>query len=535
MHRRITFASLFVVLVLALAACAPITLTPTLAPGTQVAPTPPATSASATAAVTAAATASTTSETPPASGQGKLFAGTVKHAGQPVPGARVELRELGWATDRTPAVATVQADAQGAFNLANPPAGDFSVIGLFPDGEIDAGGWPPVSIAPGQEITGFVVPLERRLTLLSPIAGAPTSAAPMLSWRTSDEAARYRVWLIDAGTTELLLDQTTTGAGLLVPKSLEPGVYQWVVNGLNNTGEVVATGEETFAVSGPGGESTVAPATPGEVDEAAGLPPSCQPRAGETAVYSDREHGFCFLYPASFEKDAFDPGQINVVGVVAGPPLDSSPDPLRATLLIEVVPASSPDLEAAVGDIMRAFEGQAGVTIKQTSIDLGGTPAVLLQGVPGRGGSRDVVTVQNGLRYRFLFMPEPQGFPQVARDFQALFDAVTQSMTFLPPEAAAGQATPTGAGMPRLPDRDRAFEGAREALAKRLGVDPLSIQRVDVTPVEWRDACLGVTSGGQMCAQVITPGWVVVLEANGQRYEAHTDQEGVRVRFVGLQ
>ncbi len=342
----------------------------------------------------------------------------------------VELREVGWATNRTPAVATVQADAQGAFSLANPPAGDFSVLGVFPDGEIDAGGWPPVRIDPGQEITGFVVPLERRLTLLSPIAGAAASATPALAWKPSDEAARYRVWVIDAGTTALLLDQTTTGTNLLVSKTLAPGTYQWVVNGLDAAGEIVATADETFTVPGSGQATPTAVAS----SETAGLPPSCQPRPGVTEAYSDRERGFCFLYPSSFEKNAFDPGQIDVVGVVAGPALDSSPDPLRATLLISVVAAPGEDLAAAVAGLVQEFQGQPGIEIKQAPIDLAGVPAILLEGVPGRGGSRDVVAVQNGLRYRLLFMPDPQAFPKAAQDWQSLFDAVTGSFTFLPPE-----------------------------------------------------------------------------------------------------
>lgn len=534
MDRRIAVSTLLVILALVLSACAPIAALPTAAPGTAAASTPRPAVASATAAPAEATAAPATPLAPATAEQGKLFAGTVKHAGQPVPGARVELRELGWATNRTPAVATAQAGAQGAFSLANPPVGDFSVIGVFPDGEMDAGGWPPVSIAAGQEITGFVVPLERRLTLLSPIAGAPAAATPALNWRPSQEASRYRVWLIDGGTTELLLDQTTTGTSMLVTKSLKPGVYQWVVSGLNASGEIVASAEDTFTVPGAG-EPANTPSPEGEADEAAGLPPSCQPRAGETAVYSDRQRGLCFLYPARFEKDAFDPGQIDVVGVVSGPPLDTSADPLRATLLIEVVPAGSPDLDAAVSGITREFEGQAGVRIRQTQMDLGGTPAVLLEGVPGRGGSRDVVTVQNGLRYRFLFTPEPEAFPQVAGDFQALFETVTQSMTFLPPGAAQEEPTPPGAGMPRLPDQDRAFEGAREALAERLGIDPLSIQRVEVTEIEWADRCLGLPGHAEPCAQAITPGWIVLLDAGGRRYEAHTDREGRQVRFVGLQ
>ena len=114
-------------------------------------------------------------------------------------------------------------------------------------------------------------------------------------------------------------------------------------------------------------------------------------------------------------------------------------------------------------------------------------------------------------------------------DLQALFDSVTQSFTFFQPAVTESQGpVPKPGNMPRLPDSERAFDGAREALAQRLGVDPLTIQRVEVDTQEWNDACLGVTSPGEMCAQVITPGWVVVLNVGGQRYEAHTDQEGMR-------
>jgi hypothetical protein len=53
--------------------------------------------------------------------------------------------------------------------------------------------------------------------------------------------------------------------------------------------------------------------------------------------------------------------------------------------------------------------------------------------VPGRGGSRDVIALQDGARYRLLFMPDPEAFPTAASDLQALFDAVTQSFTFMSP------------------------------------------------------------------------------------------------------
>ena len=339
----------------------------------------------------------------------------------------VELREPGWVIHRTPAVAAVQADHQGAFNLPNPPVGDYSIVGIFPDGEADAGGWPAVAIAAGEEITGVLVPLERKLVLLSPVGGVTVAASPTLAWQAAEGAESYRLWVIDAGTTALVLDQIVTGATAPITRTLEPGTYTWVVNGLNAAGDLVASGTDTFVVQGEAASPAVTPQAAGAAE---GLPPTCQPQSGQSVVYADRQRGFCFLYPAGFAANAIDPGQINVIGVVQGPALDASPDPLAATLLIEVMPDGSADLEAAVAAMVREFHGQPGVNISQHPFDLGGLPAVLLEGVPGRGGSRDVVALLDGMRFRLLFMPDPEGFPAVAEDLQALFDAVTRSFTF---------------------------------------------------------------------------------------------------------
>jgi len=74
---------------------------------------------------------------------------------------------------------------------------------------------------------------------------------------------------------------------------------------------------------------------------------------------------------------------------------------------------------------------------------------------------------------------------------------------------------------------------ARADLAQRLNVDPDTIELVSVEHVDWPDACMGIETPGVMCAQVITPGYKVVLEAGGQQYEYHTNESGSVVRLVG--
>jgi hypothetical protein len=63
---------------------------------------------------------------------------------------------------------------------------------------------------------------------------------------------------------------------------------------------------------------------------------------------------------------------------------------------------------------------------------------------------------------------------------------------------------------------------AQEDLAQRLDMSPEDILMVSVQAVDWPDASLGCPEPGMMYAQVITPGFRVVLEAEGQQYHYHS-------------
>lgn len=61
-------------------------------------------------------------------------------------------------------------------------------------------------------------------------------------------------------------------------------------------------------------------------------------------------------------------------------------------------------------------------------------------------------------------------------------------------------------------------------LTARLGVPADNIEVVSTEEVNWSDAGLGCPLPGFMYAQVITPGWLIVLTAEGETFEYHTDQ-----------
>ena len=71
-------------------------------------------------------------------------------------------------------------------------------------------------------------------------------------------------------------------------------------------------------------------------------------------------------------------------------------------------------------------------------------------------------------------------------------------------------------------------------LAAALGVDPANITLVSAQIIEWPDSCLGVTQPGIACAQIVTPGYIVVLAANGIQYEYHTNSDASAVQLASL-
>lgn len=67
---------------------------------------------------------------------------------------------------------------------------------------------------------------------------------------------------------------------------------------------------------------------------------------------------------------------------------------------------------------------------------------------------------------------------------------------------------------------------ARQILAQQSGLQDGDVRIINYEKVEWPDKCLGVVIKGMMCAQGITPGYKVTLEAAGKQYEYHTNEDG---------
>ncbi len=78
---------------------------------------------------------------------------------------------------------------------------------------------------------------------------------------------------------------------------------------------------------------------------------------------------------------------------------------------------------------------------------------------------------------------------------------------------------------------DEVEEAAKEALSEETGIAVEDMEVVDAHTADWPDACLGLVEPDEVCAQVITPGWQVLILAEGEEYVLRTDEDGEQVRI----
>jgi hypothetical protein len=100
-------------------------------------------------------------------------------------------------------------------------------------------------------------------------------------------------------------------------------------------------------------------------------------------------------------------------------------------------------------------------------------------------------------------------------------------------ESPPAQPTHTAGGTNVASGEQRLVELAEEDLARRQDLSVSRIRLISIEAVEWPDASLGCPRPGMMYAQVVTPGFLIVLEAAGQSYEYHTDRNCAVVMCQG--
>ncbi|MBD1870208.1 hypothetical protein H6F93_26525 [Leptolyngbya sp. FACHB-671] len=77
-----------------------------------------------------------------------------------------------------------------------------------------------------------------------------------------------------------------------------------------------------------------------------------------------------------------------------------------------------------------------------------------------------------------------------------------------------------------LTERLKSFLAAETAITS----EAIALQQFE--PVDWNNACIGVPSPEEFCAEMITPGYRIVFNTPNGAYVVHTDHSGQTIRLA---
>jgi hypothetical protein len=147
-------------------------------------------------------------------------------------------------------------------------------------------------------------------------------------------------------------------------------------------------------------------------------------------TYLNQEAGYCFSYPTDFVLEEVAPSQPTVLGNVAYLTIERPLYDVRGAIEVLRVPADS-DLNALV-DALRGDSARQESEIPGPPSQLGGKPAVTLQGDPISEGWWHVYALHEDRLYHLFFTPSATNIVQAEGDTGLLYGVVTSSFTFLP-------------------------------------------------------------------------------------------------------
>ena len=170
----------------------------------------------------------------------------------------------------------------------------------------------------------------------------------------------------------------------------------------------------------------------------------------------DTVHGYCLAYPAEYKVEKPNPDSTLLV---IGGLLDAS----NPRVEIRVEDAGAGGLEAAVS---RMEADYSGFPFERSDAAVSGTPAVVLDGLPGQEITRRVLFVHEGRLYTLDFTPADPTADAFAR-MKTLYGSMLDSFTLLPRDGQviAGQTAANDCLAPTSKTRLLADDHARVLLA----------------------------------------------------------------------
>lgn len=227
---------------------------------------------------------------------------------------------------------------------------------------------------------------------------------------TVEGTPQWRWWPFGEGQSMELPAANPTEVTL----TLEPGLYALTAfTFIEGRGDVVYG----FLVQ-------VGDAVPTTGGVAFTLPETCRPSEG-LSPYVDPGGRYCLLYPTYFRIADVTMDRAGFIG----PALDDSIEPVFAALGVSVNgPAGERTLAQVVDEYVAANSG--GLPTTRTPLTIGGEPAEMVEGLPGRTPHSQIFFIHAGTVYQLSVFPLGPDFANAAPDIDAVWNAVRESFTF---------------------------------------------------------------------------------------------------------
>jgi hypothetical protein len=206
--------------------------------------------------------------------------------------------------------------------------------------------------------------------------------------------------------------------------------------------EIEATGvveEETAAEATAEATEEAASETDEEEATDAEAQMGCPEPDAETHLISSTAAGYCFLIPANFERSEFSDDEGFNIGIY-GP---ASTPGHRERAFVNVTAAGAATLEEGVQAVVdEVLASLPGFTPTQSSLTLGGLPAIQLDNLPGQDINRKVYALYEGRLYELTFVPFDELRPDAQAEMEQLYEMVVESFRFMPATDMASSYAP---------------------------------------------------------------------------------------------
>ena len=267
-------------------------------------------------------------------------------------------------------------------------------------------------------------------------------------------------------------------------------------------------GCSTAATLEPTTEATDAPEPTEEATQEATPVPDGEDNLPEGyTLYRNEAAGFAIGYPEDWFVTETSASIVYLTSfdMEDAPDTEGIPEGETKVDLLVSQPPRAESVDAFVEDQREENEAiDTEITNVEELTVLNGMEAVLLTSEGRTGTSQTFYTVYNG--YSILMSPFGDSGP---------FNTMIGTLRPLD-------------GQQAFPYPDRVIEAVAEAMpdANAENITITSAERV-----EWNNACLELAEEDEMCAEVITPGWRVMVDADGTPVEVHTDENAEQIRI----